>query len=307
MFSNYLKILSRRNFFLLWLGQVISQFGDRLTQMALIGLVYELRPGSSLGLANIFSLSIIPVFLISPIAGVYIDRWNKQKTMYISDFLRGILIFSIPFVHSRPLIYLLIFLSFCVGRFFLPAKMAVIPSLVEKEDFLMANSLISTTAMIAAVLGFGIGGMLVERWGVKAAFYFDAATFFCSAFFVFLMRSKEKAKFEPKDIFMLGKDAITKVKTSFILEVKEGLGYILKSRETKFAARTQFILFASIGSLYTVFIVFMQKSSSDISPEIKNTSLYFNLSCFNAFLPFSSLLQLKRTLVPSSSNLSIHA
>lgn len=262
MFSSYIKVLSRRNFFLLWLGQVISQFGDRLTQMALIGLVYDFKPGSSLGLANMFSLAIVPVFLISPIAGVYIDRWNKQKTMYVSDFLRCILIFSIPFISSRPLIYFFIFLSFCLGRFFLPAKMAIIPSLVEKKDFFMANSLISTTAMIAAVLGFGVGGMIVERWGVNGAFYLDAATFFCSALFVLLMRIKENTKFDPKDIIELGREAFEKVKTSFLVEVKEGLQYIFSSKETRYAARIQFILFAYIGSLYTVFIVFMQKALS---------------------------------------------
>jgi predicted MFS family arabinose efflux permease len=268
MFSHYIKVLTNRNFFLLWLGQVISQFGDRLTQMALIGLVYELKPGSSLGLANMFSLAIIPVFLISPIAGVYIDRWNKQKTMYVSDFLRGVLILAIPFMPSRPLIYLFIFLSFCLGRFFLPAKMAIIPSLVEKKDFFMANSLISTTAMIAAVLGFGIGGMIVERWGVKSAFYLDAATFFCSALFVALMRIKERANFNPKDIIELGKEAINKVKRSFLVEVREGLRYIFSSEETRYAARMQFILFASIGSLYTVFIVFMQKTLSTVTSDL---------------------------------------
>ena len=289
MFYQYTKVLANRNFLLLWLGQVISQFGDRLTQMALIGLVYEFKPGSSLGLANMFSLAIVPVFLISPIAGVYIERWNKQKTMYISDFFRGILILSIPFVSSRPLIYFFIFLSFCLGRFFLPAKMAIIPSLVEKKDFLMANSLISITAMIAAVLGFGIGGMLVERWGVKSAFYLDAATFFCSALFVAFMRIKENASFDPKDIIELGREAIKKVRSSFVVEVKEGLSYIFSSRETRYTARIQFALFAAIGSLYTIFIVFMQKTLSTVTSDLgwlavgMGTGLFFGSLFYGKF------------------------
>ena len=81
----------------MWLGQIVSQFGDRLTQIALVGLVSKATMSSS-SLAVVMSLAIIPVFLISPVSGVYIDRWSKRKTMYASDALRGILILAIPFL-----------------------------------------------------------------------------------------------------------------------------------------------------------------------------------------------------------------
>ena len=146
MLGRHITILKKRNFLCLWLGQIISQFGDRLTQMALIGLVYRLEPGSSVGLAKMMSLAIIPVFLFSPVAGIYVDRWNKQKTMYISDALRGLTIILIPLIFLKfnailP-IYALVFLSFSFGRFFIPAKMAIVPELVDEKDFIMANSLV---------------------------------------------------------------------------------------------------------------------------------------------------------------------
>jgi len=240
--------------------------------MALIGLVYELKPGSSLGLAKMFSLGIVPVFLISPVAGVYIDRWNKRKTMYTSEILRGLFTFLVPLVFftwkNMGLVYCLIFLSFCAGRFFIPAKLALVPSLVDSESLFTANSLISLTATIAAVLGFGFGGMIVERWGIKTALYFDALTFFISFSCIFLMRVKEQAHFNPKDILTLGKDAINNVKNSFLTETKEGLRYIFKSQETRYAAKTQFMLFAAIGSLYTVFIVFIQNTLSTVTFDL---------------------------------------
>jgi MFS family permease len=270
MFS-YLNILRRRNFLFLWIGQVISQFGDRLTQMALIGLVYRLEPGSSLQLAKMMSLAIIPVFLVSPVAGVYVDRWDKRKTMYVSDFVRGVLIIMIPFLmdtHSLLPIYVIIFLSFCMGRFFIPAKMAIIPELVQGKSLLLTNSLFSITAMIAAVIGFGLGGIIVEKWGTKAAFLIDACTFFISAICVILMKFTEKKQFHAKDILDLGRDAILKVKNSFLHETKEGITYILKSKETLYSARVMFVLFASIGSLYTVFIVFLQHTLSTITMDI---------------------------------------
>ena len=240
--------------------------------MALIGLVYEVAPGSSLGLAKIFSLAIIPVFLVSPISGVYVDRWDKRKTMYICDLLRGVFTILVPFAaiqfRSMPLAYVLIFLSFCIGRFFIPAKMAIIPSLVDKKSFFMANSLISTTATIAAVLGFGFGGMMVQKWGVERAFFIDALTFLLSALAISLMRLKGSVNFNPKDIIDLSKDAIATVKKSFLHETKEGMKYILSSKETRYAAKVQFVLFALIGSLYTIFIVFIQKTLSTVTFEL---------------------------------------
>ena len=60
-----------RNFLKLWIAQLISQFGDRIHQFALIALVYERFPGSSLALAKIMACTILPVFLIQPFAGVF--------------------------------------------------------------------------------------------------------------------------------------------------------------------------------------------------------------------------------------------
>ena len=96
MVGAYSRILKNRNFFFLWSGQIISQFGERLSQMALIGLVYVQAPGSTLQLAKILSFTILPVFLIGPEAGVYVDRWNRRQTMFICDFLRASLVLLIP-------------------------------------------------------------------------------------------------------------------------------------------------------------------------------------------------------------------
>lgn len=302
MISPYINVIKKRNFSLLWFGQIISQFGDRLTQMALVGLVYRFEPGSSLSLAKIFSLAIIPVFLISPVAGVYIDRWNKQKTMYLSDISRGILILAIPLIinkfHSLTLIYVLIFFSFCAGRFFIPAKMSIVPLLVSKKEIFLANSLISITAMIAAVLGFGLGGVIVEKYGVETAFYIDATTFLISGLLILFMRIKEQAVFRARDIFEIGKNAILNVKNSFLFEVKEGFRYILTAPETRYAAKILFILFAFIGSLYTTFIVFIQNTLSTVTSALGWLAVAAGAGLFIGSLiygRFASKMQIKKT------------
>ena len=292
MQTKYLRILKQRSFFLLWLGQIVSQFGDRLTQIALVGLVSRISM-SSTSLALIMSMAVIPVFIVSPISGVYVDRWSKRKTMYISDLLRCIFILLIPlcFLKCNLLlpVYILIFLSFGAGKFFVPAKMAFIPEITDKEDLFLANSLISVTATVAAVIGFGLGGIIVEKYGAVRAFQLDAMTFLISALAVFFISVNEKGKFLVKDILHLGKDVVTTVKKSFIWEFKEGIKYILKASETRYAFKIYLFLFSYIGGLYVVFIRFVQETLSTVTKDLGFITVSLGAGIFLGSLMYGRL------------------
>src|SRR5512135_719730 len=133
--ARFRNIVKNRNFSLLWVGQIISQFGDRLDQMALLALIYRFAPGSTSQVARLMVFTILPVFLVGPIAGVYVDRWDHRRTMIVCDILRGFLVLLIPFYlmrfHSMAPIYAVVFLAFCISRFYVPAKMSIIPDLVH--------------------------------------------------------------------------------------------------------------------------------------------------------------------------------
>jgi MFS transporter, DHA3 family, macrolide efflux protein len=283
MKSRYLSILSQKNFSLLWFGQIVSQFGDRLTQIALVGLVSRATMSTS-SLAVVMSIAIIPVFLISPVSGVYIDRWNKRQTMYTSDLVRGAIILAIPFFlsdfNSLLPVYILLFFSFCAGRFFIPAKMAYIPEIVKKEDIFLANSLVSITATIAAVLGIGLGGIIVEKYTVAIALKIDAATFFASALAIFLIRKRDKVIFDPKDILDITKEVATEVKKSFTHELKEGFKYIFTASETKYAFKIFLFLFSYVGGLYVVLIRFIQITLNTITKDLGFTAVSIGAGLF---------------------------
>jgi MFS family permease len=279
--SKFKDVLINRNFFLLWIGQIISQLGDRLDQMALIAFIYLRAPGSTIEIAKILSFTIIPVFVIGPIAGVYVDRWNRRRTMYACDLLRAVLVFTIPFFlfysKSLALIYLVIFVVFSIGRFFVPAKMSIIPDLVEKKDLLMANSLVHTTGMIAAILGFGISGIIVEWLGARSGFYLDALSFLISALFIFSIARKSERHMDLKRV---GKEIVEVIRKSVFQEIKEGILYFIKKKDIRFTAGIIFILWSALGAVYVVFIVFVQKTLHSATKDLGLLIMFLGLGLF---------------------------
>ena len=249
--------------------------------MALIAFIYSRAPGSAMGIAKILSFTIIPVFLIGPIAGVYVDRWDRRKTMYTCDFLRAALVFTIPFflINTKNLapIYGIVFLIFCIGRFFVPAKMSIIPDLVEKKDLLVANSLVSTTGMIAAVAGFGLSGVLVEWLGAKSGFYLDSASFFISAVMISLivLRSAKRV-----DIREVSKEIVEVFKKSPIQEIKEGVLYFIRNKDIRFTAGVNFALWSALGAVYVVIISFVQKTLHSATKDLGLLAMFLGVGLF---------------------------
>ena len=271
--AGFRDVLKNKNFFLLWMGQLISNFGDRLNQMALVALVYQSNPGSEVALAKLISFTIIPVFIIGPLAGVWVDRFNRKSIMVVSDILRGILVLSIPmFVMAKQilLVYLVIFLIFSISRFFIPSRMALIPDLVSKDKLLVANTLQDTTHMIGNVIGLMVAGVIVniKYVGAIGGFYIDAASFFVSAFLIGMIVQKrlpveldEDVK-ETKEVF--GKA----IRRSFFHEIKEGVGYLIKYSNMRFVIAVFALLMAGIGTISCVIIVFVQDAFGTATRDI---------------------------------------
>ncbi|MFZ5799778.1 MAG: MFS transporter [Candidatus Omnitrophota bacterium] len=286
--AQFSKILKNRNFFCLWLSQIISQFGDRLNQMALIGLIYHRAPGSTLELAKLMTFTIVPVFLIGPAAGVYVDRWDRRRTMFICDFLKCLLVILIPllFINCSSLlpVYIIVFLVFSLSRFYVPAKMSIIPDLVKPEDLLLANSLANTTGMIAAVLGFGLGGLIVAAAGVRYGFYINALTFFFSAFLIFLITKPVVIKREA--IIEVGKEVIEVIRKSVVTEFKEGLRYLLNHRQIRSTVNMLFVLWLALGAVYVIVIVFVQESLHTVTEGLGFLAMFLGMGLFLGALAY---------------------
>lgn len=247
----------------------------------MIAFVYLRAPGSTLQIAKILSFTIIPVFLIGPLAGVYVDRWDRRRTMYVCDFLRSLLVLSIPlflfYTKNLGLIYLIIFIAFCIGRFFVPAKLSIIPDLVDSRDLLIANSLINTSGMIAAVLGFGISGVVVEKLGAKSGFYLNSLTFLISAAFIFLI-SKRFAT--PMSFEKVSKEIVEVIRKSILQEIKEGVLYFIRKKDIRFTSGIIFALWSALGSVYVVVIVFVQKTLHSTTKDLGLLVMFLGIGLF---------------------------
>ncbi len=263
--TRFRDVLKDRNFLCLWIAQIVSNFGDRLTQMALVALIYQTTPGSAIALAKLISFTIIPVFLIGPIAGAWVDRLNKRNVMVISDLLRGILMLAIPLfimLHQILLVYLAVFLAFSLSRFFIPSRMAIIPDIVSKDKLLVANTLADTTHMLGNVMGLVVAGMIVniKFIGAIGGFYIDAATFFVSAALIAMIVQKSFAKDVREDL-KVTKEAISRsIRKSIFTEIKEGIRYLRKYSQMHFIVYVFFLLMAGLGAISCVIIVFIQES-----------------------------------------------
>jgi DHA3 family macrolide efflux protein-like MFS transporter len=279
------EVLSDRNFLFLWMGQLISNFGDRLTQMALVALVYQRNPGSEMALAKLISFTIIPVFVIGPIAGVWVDRLNRKNVMVISDILRGCLVLSIPFFivinHILP-VYLAVFLAFSISRFFIPSKMAIIPDIVSKEKLLVANTLSDTTHMLGNVVGLVVAGMIVniKSIGAIGGFYIDGVTFFVSALLIAMIAQVRSIKEVKENLIKTTEAFGSAIKKSIFSDIVDGMKTVSEHANMRFIVFVFFILMAGLGSISCVIIVFIQNAFGNSTKDLGLLGMFLAVGLF---------------------------
>ncbi len=168
----------------LWLADGISQVGDGLTWLALILTINRLT-GSTAMIASLSVVLSLPQLGLGLFAGVIADRWDRRRTMILSDLARGVLVLGFLLIRDADdlwLLYLLGLLQATVGVFFSPARSALTPRTVEPDALLGANSLMQTTQIISGLIGTALAGVLISlaRNGWPA-FVLDSASFFFSA------------------------------------------------------------------------------------------------------------------------------
>lgn len=179
-------IAGNSNFRNLWLGQIVSLLGDWFNLIASAALIGQLTQ-SGLAVGTLFVVRTLAPFLLSPIAGVIADRYNRKHILIAADLTRATVVFGFLFVRDPRdvwLLYTLTAIQLGLSAFFFPARNAILPDITVKEELGAANALSSATWSVMLALGAALGGLVSGTWGIYPAFIIDGITFVLSAYFI---------------------------------------------------------------------------------------------------------------------------
>ena len=185
--TSYGAVISSPRYFPLWLGQLVSNFGDTLHYIALVVLVFRLS-GQGLAVAGLVAAEVIPVLLLGPVAGVVIDRFSRKAVLISADLFRAALVLSLVWPQGVWHAYLVAAGLAAGSTFFNPTVNAVILVLTTPEQRLAANSVSWTTGRLVQILAASIAGGIIALIGTGPAFAVNAASFVFSAALIALLR-----------------------------------------------------------------------------------------------------------------------
>ena len=225
--------LTERNFFLLWIGEGVSVFGNHFEALAMTWVILDVLKASGLTLGTIMMASAIPLAVFMLFGGVLSDRMSPRLVMLVSNAGRCVIMAGLAllvFVHTRDIytlelwhLYLLSVIFGTVGAFFLPAMMTMVPRLLDKDRLEAGNALVMGTMELGGLVGPAAAGVVVAAVGTAVAFGVDSATFAFAAVMLLLMRGLSPQMQPTRD------DEGTMaqpVKDSALSDIKNGFKYM---------------------------------------------------------------------------------
>lgn len=251
----YARLARDARFSAFWLAGTFSLFGDRLHQIALGVMVLSVT-GSALQTGMVFLAATLPNLILGPIAGTFVDRWDQKLVMVISDLIRAGLVLLIPFIAEANilLVYPAVFIITTVSLFFRPAKAAVVPRIVAREDLMPANGAIWTGETMADIAGYPLAGLFVAFLGTNLAlaFWVDAVTYVVSAVLL--------AGIVVPPVVRAAGPRVSGAITGFIEELRDGWHFL--RGDTALFQNTLVSLVAqlSIGATLALMVVYAQRS-----------------------------------------------
>lgn len=179
-----------RNFFRIWLGQLISVFGSGMTRFAVGVWVYQ-QTGSATQMAMISVCGMLPVVVLSPLAGSLVDRWDRRKTLIATHIGAGLSIMALAVLFWLDAlavwqIYLAIIINGICNAFSGPAVNASVPLLVPKEQLGRASGLMQLPQAAEFILSPVAAGFLITLIHLHGIFLLDVVTF-CFAIMMLLL------------------------------------------------------------------------------------------------------------------------
>lgn len=187
---------AKPDFVRLWAGTTTSAFGSLIGQFALSFTAITFLDATAPEVAVLGASQLVPGFLVSPFAGVWVDRLRRRPIMITADLGRAAALATVPLAAVSG--GLTMYQLFAVGAvtsvlsvFFAAAYQSYLPTLVERKELLEGNAKLAGTASVAEVASFSLSGWLVQLLKAPGAVAIDAASFVVSAYFVWRIKEPE--------------------------------------------------------------------------------------------------------------------
>lgn len=194
------RLLINRNYALLFTGQAISVMGDELFMIALaLWIALDLGRGQAwapLAVSGIMVVWSLPSIVVGIVAGVFVDRWPKRRTMLATDAARAVIILAaipaallgLPIPVRLALLYAAVFLATSGSQFFNPSRTALIGDVVPESERARASGLAQVASSLSIIVGPPLGSVLLVRFGLTSVLVLNAASFVASFLLILLVR-----------------------------------------------------------------------------------------------------------------------
>lgn len=246
----YADVARSPRYFPLWLGQLVSNFGDTLHYIALVVLVFELT-GRGTAVALLVAAEVIPVLVLGPLAGVIIDRFSRKAVLIGSDLFRAALVLSLVWPQGTWHAYVVAAGLAAGNTFFNPTVQAVIPALTTEDQRLAANSVSWSTGRLVQILASVLAGGLIAGIGTDAAFTLNAASFVVSALLI--------AKLDiPAHAGQLA-GSVKRGLGGYFAEARAGLAFALRDRLVSRLLIVQSVASLATGATSAMLIVLAER------------------------------------------------
>jgi MFS family permease len=196
--------LRHRNFRLLWIGLLISFSGSLMQNAAILWHVSLLVPSDkrALALGVVGLVRVLPVVVFSMLSGVAADVYDRRKLMLLTQTMMAIFAAALGALTWRGLhtvwpVYAISAAAAAAGAFDLPARQALTPNLVPRQDLPNALTLNTIMFQVAAVAGPALGGIVIAQLGVAWAYGINAVSFLVVIAALLLMRDVREERHEP--------------------------------------------------------------------------------------------------------------
>ncbi|MCL5784040.1 MAG: MFS transporter [Patescibacteria group bacterium] len=174
----FASVISNRGFRFLWFNQILVQLAYNTLNFALIIWVFKLV-NSNLAVSALLVSAYLPAILFGLFAGVFVDLTDRRRIIILIDFFLVIAFLLFLLIkRSFPLILINTFFVNFLAQFFMPSESSSIPKLVTSKQLFLANSLFSLTLYGSFMVGFSIGGPILNTLGINAVFLMGAFMLF---------------------------------------------------------------------------------------------------------------------------------